>query len=581
MTYINLPNLNNSNLDFNIIYKNNKISNLFENEKDDVVICHSLYHYLMILKQSIDIYPDFWDIIKKITNPYEYIHTIVPNHKYSLCKYKPLSRSFFKMIEIIDTFNFLNEKNSIKSFHLAEGPGGFIEAFNYRRNNKEDIYYGMTLISDNINIPSWKKASQLLNNNKNIKLEYGNSKNGDLFLKENLLYCYKKYNNSINYITGDGGFDFSVDFNNQEEISFKLILSQIFFALVMQKEGGHFVLKIFDIFKIKTIEIIYLLCNLYENVFIFKPNTSRAANSEKYIICRNYKNNNKKIITNIIDNFDLLINNIGNIYSLFNIKMNKLFITKLQEINAIYGQQQLENISNTINFIREFKAINVECNLINNNDYSSFLKYLNIFNKNILHNIDEIIMETTNKKYNNEIIIQKDDNNNESTKQIFKINVDKHNSKYNINNKNINKDIDKEPNMTNKIIDTSYNEDNFIMENFSDDNSDQESSYNNKIQSSPKLTYIKYINNIEEKLNLDLNLLDLSFISDEPSLNKKEENIIINNKNENKNTIVNNKNSVINKYFNKLNILVNINIQKSINWCKKHQFTINKEFIIK
>ena len=74
------------------------------------------------------------------------------------------------------------------------------------------------------------------------------------------------------------------------------------------------------IVKIKTIEVIYLLCNLYENVFIFKPNTSRCANSEKYIICRNFKNNNKKIITNIIENFDLLINKVDTIYSLFNIQ---------------------------------------------------------------------------------------------------------------------------------------------------------------------------------------------------------------------------------------------------------------------
>ena len=40
-------------------------------------------------------------------------------------------------------------------------------------------------------------------------------------------------------------------------------------------------------------------------------------------------------------------------------------------------------------------------------------------------------------------------------------------------------------------------------------------------------------------------------------------------------------NETVTKYFNKLNLLVNINIQKSINWCKKHQFIINKEFISK
>jgi 23S rRNA U2552 (ribose-2'-O)-methylase RlmE/FtsJ len=493
MTYINLPNLNNLNLDFNIIYKNNKCQANILSDENDIILCYSLYNYLHLLKQTIDEYYEYWDILKKITNPYEYIHTIVPNYKCSLCKYKPLSRSFFKMIEIIDTFSFLNEPTNIQSFHLAEGPGGFIEAFNYKRNNKQDIYYGMTLISDNVNIPSWKKATQLLSNNKNIKIEYGASKNGDLFLKENLIYCYKKYFRAMDYITADGGFDFSLDFNNQEDMSFKLILSQIFFALVMQKQGGNFILKIFDIFKIKTIEIIYLLSNLYENVFIFKPNTSRCANSEKYIICRNFKNNNKKIITNIIENFDLLINKVETIYSLFNIQLNQLFITKLQEINSIYGQQQLENIKNTINLIREFKILNIQHNLLNNN-YNSFLKYLNIFNKNIQH---------TNT----------------------------------IDDSTIIDDL--------VTIDDSATSDNLAT-------SDDSVTSNDSVTSDDSATI-----NTMEIINIKNEELDLSLINISTNVN----------------------NEIVNKYFNKLNVLVNINIQKSINWCKKHQFTINKEFI--
>ena len=500
MTYINLPNLNNLNLDFNIIYKNDKndkndkiqLKNNLEN--NDILLCNSLHHYLLILKQSIDEYYEYWDIMKKITNPYEYIHTIVPNHKCSLCKYKPLSRSFFKMMEMINTFDFLTDRNPIQTFHLAEGPGGFIEAFNYKRKNPADIYYGMTLITDNTNIPSWKKASHILNSNKNIKLEYGASKNGDLFLKENLIYCNKKYAKSMDYITGDGGFDFSSDFNNQEDISFKLILSQIFYALIMQKKGGHFVLKIFDVFKIKTVEIIYLLCNLYENVFIFKPNTSRSANSEKYIICRNYKNNNKRIISNIIENFDILINQVETIHSLFNIQFNQLFITKLQEINAIYGQQQLENIKNTLGLIRELKMLNIEYNLLNYNNYNGILKYLNISNKLYLQSIEEILIEKSN-------------------------NASASNSNAS-NNAN--------------VCDT-----------------------NEVIQS---LT-------IEENLEIDLVDLEHSIITSTSDFKTyKEYNISA-------------KEILINKYFNKLNMLININIQKSINWCKKHNFTVNKEFL--
>jgi len=508
MTYINLPNLNNLNLDFNIIYKNDTILLKHNLENKELLLCNSLHHYLLILKQSIDEYYEYWDIMKKITNPYEYIHTIVPNHKFSLCKYKPLSRSFFKMIEMINTFDFLNDRNPIQTFHLAEGPGGFIEAFNYKRKNPNDIYYGMTLINDNSNIPSWKKASHILNSNKNIKLEYGASKNGDLFLKENLIYCNKKYAKSMDYITGDGGFDFSSDFNNQEDISFKLILSQVFYALIMQKKGGNFVLKIFDVFKIKTIEVIYLLCNLYENVFIFKPNTSRNANSEKYIICRNYKNNNKRIISNIIENFDILINQVENIYSLFNIEFNQLFITKLQEINAIYGQQQLENIKNTLGLIRELKMLNIEYNLLNHNNYNGILKYLNTSNKLYLRSNDEDIQLAKNNK--------ETDNTNNSNN---------HNSNNAIND----------------------------------------------------------INDINLELNLDMNLeinlditiqqhLDIDLVDFEQSI---ENTNLKSSKEYNMNT----KDVLINKFFNKLNMLININMQKSINWCKKHNFTVNKEFL--
>ena len=56
MTYINLPNLNNLNLDFNIIYKNDKalIDNSLNNK--EVLLCNSLHHYLLILKHFLNTY---------------------------------------------------------------------------------------------------------------------------------------------------------------------------------------------------------------------------------------------------------------------------------------------------------------------------------------------------------------------------------------------------------------------------------------------------------------------------------------------------------------------------------------------
>ena len=73
----------------------------------------------------------------------------------------------------------------------------------------------------------WKKSKYYLSKHDNILIEYGADNKGDLFNVKNLWHCYNKYNGTIDFITGDGGFDFSVDFNKQEAYAIRLIFSQI------------------------------------------------------------------------------------------------------------------------------------------------------------------------------------------------------------------------------------------------------------------------------------------------------------------------------------------------------------------
>lgn len=357
------------------------------NQNHKLFFSQSLRLYLNNIKLKIDKYLKEWDIYKKYTNPYEYIHTPPCDIKYPVCNYKPLSRSFYKMIEIIHTFKLLNEPNSINTFHLAEGPGGFIQAFSYIRNNKNDIYNGITLISNNKSVPGWNKTQTYLNDNSNIIIEFGPSKTGNIFCKENIIYFYKNFYNKCNYVTGDGGVDYSSDFNNQEYLSGKLILIQILYAIIIQKKGGCFILKIFDIFNKLTIDMLYILNSLYETVHIIKPNTSRIANSEKYIICKQFKGINIYEINNIIENFDNITNNNYNIICLFDYKIPRYFINKIEEINAIYGQIQIENINYTLNLIRSITNSEITCDKIQ-------IKLNTIKNKNIIKCINWC------KKYN-------------------------------------------------------------------------------------------------------------------------------------------------------------------------------------
>jgi cap1 methyltransferase len=342
--------------------KNLQISDLkleFSDELQEPRYNKLLYNYLNNSKTMIDNYVDQWDLIKKFTNPFEFIHTIVPGHKTCISKINPLSRAFFKMIEICNIFKLCENKNTLSSFHIAEGPGGFIQAISYLRNNNKDSYYGITLEEDNKQTPGWKKTSSFLEKNKNVFIERGIDNTGNLYNPETFKYMSNKYKNSFDILTGDGGFDFSSNFNQQENNIIRLLYTEICYAIMLQKNGGHFVLKIFDLFLKSSIDIIYILSLCYKEVYICKPSTSRSANSEKYVVCKNFyliPSEKEKLLITFYRNLQILeINKNKNIKNILKIDIQESFINDIKEINSILGQNQLENINSTIMLIEQCK----------------------------------------------------------------------------------------------------------------------------------------------------------------------------------------------------------------------------------
>jgi hypothetical protein len=228
----------------------------------------------------------------------------------------------------------------MNSYHLAEGPGGFIEAILYHRRQREDLYYGMTLLEKDKDIPVWDKCQRnLMKNNKNIHIEEGDG-TGNLLHLENLLYVKEKHAHTMDFVTGDGGFDFSHDFNQQEESAINLIFAEVCFAMVLQKKGGSFVLKVFDTYTSTMTEIIYLLTYLYEEVIFIKPTMSRPANSEKYLVCMRFKQvyNLEAILQKMIEFYPRI--KTEPIHSFLDLYLPNCFLSKLKEINSILGQAQ-------------------------------------------------------------------------------------------------------------------------------------------------------------------------------------------------------------------------------------------------
>lgn len=224
-----------------------------------------------------------------------------------------LSRAFYKLWEILFLFGVADQKD-LTYAALAEGPGAFIQAvINYRQKLgsgiSNDKIFGVTIHPEKgkyiemgkqfMNFYN-KQVPGLLNIHSTVPtveaVKHKAKDNGDITQVKTISLFKKdieKTKDFADLVTADGGFDWD-DENFQEQEGYQLILGEIVAALRVQAKSGHFVLKIFETFTLPSIKMIYLLSSFYEETYIHKPFFSRQSNSEKYVICKGFKYDQKK-----------------------------------------------------------------------------------------------------------------------------------------------------------------------------------------------------------------------------------------------------------------------------------------------
>ena len=237
-----------------------------------------------------------WDDYKKITNPYEYIFLSWNRRSSrSVASRQPLSRSYFKMVELwthlrlSEAFQALG--TNICTAHAAEGPGGFIEASQTLLQRDGLVFesaMAITLRSDVKNVPGWRKASRFLESNPQVTIHYGQDGTGNILLQENqdafVQATREKHPEGVHFFTADGGFDFSNDYNAQEDSVFPLLLAESILGLRVLAPGGICIIKCFDTFEKPTLDLIWLLSRAFCKWGLVKPHTSRAGNAERYFV---------------------------------------------------------------------------------------------------------------------------------------------------------------------------------------------------------------------------------------------------------------------------------------------------------
>jgi hypothetical protein len=239
-----------------------------------------LHDRVIAIKNEIDrIAPaGFWDDVKKITNPYEYIFLSLQRRMHrSVAAIVPLSRSYFKMIELWD---ILGLSTVTRTAHTAEGPGGFLEAIQDRTGHTTAMT-AMTLKSTERTIPGWRKSQAFLNRHPNITIMYGPDGTGNLYNLANQ-DAFAAAAAPADLYTADGGFDFSADFNGQENTVQRLLIAEALAGITTVKVGGTMIIKMFDTKNRATLELMWILSTCFDKTGLIKPYTSRPANSERY-----------------------------------------------------------------------------------------------------------------------------------------------------------------------------------------------------------------------------------------------------------------------------------------------------------
>lgn len=221
-------------------------------------------------KRRIDRNHVRWDTLKRSSNPYELVshHAVV-----RVAGVKPVSRSYFKMWELMHTFPELRAacvRGQVVS--VAEGPGSFTQAM-LKAGAREA--HAITLV--NRNAPAMRVTDPRLT----IHTVDGS---GDV-CRRHVARAFCQAVSGASLFTADGGFDLAGQFDKQEAISTNLIRAEIALGVACLEVGGCMVIKVYDMFLPATRAVVAVLCRCFDAAYVCKPCTSRPANSERYLVC--------------------------------------------------------------------------------------------------------------------------------------------------------------------------------------------------------------------------------------------------------------------------------------------------------
>lgn len=333
--------------------KNEKIRQLGYTKKyDDAIMKKMKYH------DVFDIYETFVNPYSFITLPKGIINKVLRTtgiEVKGVANVNVLSRAYFKLWELIYHFDLVPLDDApLVSGHIAEGPGGFINALvDYRKKYAQDASQnkatGITLVDtvSSLKFQSPQTQEFMKRHHQIVTISQGANGTGDINKLENILEFKTHFPKGADFVTCDGGIDTDKQKHIQEQLSAQLLFNQIVTTLSIQKKSGNAVIKCYSIMTKLSAECVYLLSSYYSNIYITKPVTSKITNDEHYLVCCDFQGIDNKTLQLLYKITKEWTNNINGIYSTklptqfikiiknYNTKTTKIFIDYLIQIFKI------------------------------------------------------------------------------------------------------------------------------------------------------------------------------------------------------------------------------------------------------
>lgn len=115
--------------------------------------------------------------------------------------------------------------------------------------------------------------------------------------------------------------------------------------IAYQAKNGVLLWKIGDCFTPLMMDIIYFVSSFYHKTYFIKPTIMDISKSEKYLVCKGFcPPSNGNYMDKILRLYYSVFNTKEPIYRILNVSIPFFFMNKLEEINYILGQSQLEQI---------------------------------------------------------------------------------------------------------------------------------------------------------------------------------------------------------------------------------------------